>query len=108
MVKRRNPNTVSEAARRFLIEEVGSVERLDLLLFLVRHPARWWSAQVLAEELGMPAHAAQLHLEHFSARNLLAVRLAESVLYRYEPGQEELSGLVAEVARRISNSATMS
>jgi hypothetical protein len=99
MVKRRDPNTVSDAARHFLIDEVGSVERLDLLLFLVRHPARWWSAEALAEELGMPAPAAQLHLEHFSSRNLLAVRLAESVLYRYEPGREELSALVAEVAQ---------
>jgi 3-oxoacyl-[acyl-carrier-protein] synthase III len=99
MMKRRDPNSVSEAVRRFLTDEVGSVERLDLLLFLARHPARWRSAQALAEELGMPAHAAQLHLEHFSARNLLAVRLAESVLYRYEPAREELSELVGEVVQ---------
>lgn len=90
---------LSEAVRRFLTESIGSVERLTLLLFLHRHAARWWAAPALAEELEMPADTVQSHLEHLGARNLLDVRIAESVIYCYKPGREELSALVEEVAR---------
>jgi predicted ArsR family transcriptional regulator len=90
---------LSDAVRRFLTESIGSVERLNLLLFLHRHTARWWAARALAEELEMPADTVQSHLEHLGARNLLDVRIAESVIYSYKPGREELSALVEEVAR---------
>lgn len=90
---------LSDAVRRFLSESIGSVGRLNLLLFLHRHAARWWAAQALAEELEMPADTVQTHLEHLSARNLLDVRIVESVIYCYKPGREELSALVEEVAR---------
>ena len=91
--------TIPETVRRFLTGEVGSVERLDLLLFLHRHPTRWWAAQTVAAELEMPADTVQSHLEHLSARNLLDVRVTESVIYCYNPGREDLSRLVEDVAR---------
>jgi predicted ArsR family transcriptional regulator len=90
---------LSDAVRRFLTDAVGSVERLNLLLFLHRHAARWWAAPALAAELEMPADTVQSHLEQLSARNLLDVKIAESVIYCYKPGREELSALVEEVAR---------
>jgi hypothetical protein len=90
---------LSDAVKRFLTDSVGSVERLNLLLFLHRHAARWWAAQALAAELEMPADTVQLHLEHLSSRNLLDVRIAESVIYCYKPGREDLPALVEEVAR---------
>jgi hypothetical protein len=93
------PPSLSEAAQRFLVHQIGSVERLDLLLYLYRNAARWCSAETLSNELSMPAPTVQPHLEHLSARNLLDVRLAESVLYRYQPGREELSALVEEVTQ---------
>jgi predicted ArsR family transcriptional regulator len=93
------PAPLSEAVRRFLADDVGSVERLDLLLFLYRQAQRWWSAQSLAGELEMPAETVQLHLEHLSARNLLDVRITEAVVYRYKPGREELAELVEEAVR---------
>lgn len=88
-----------DAVRRFLTEDVGSVERLNLLLFLHRHAARWWAAEALAAELEMPADTVQSHLEHLGARNLLDVRIAGSVIYCYKPGREDLGELVEEVAR---------
>jgi hypothetical protein len=91
--------SLSDPLRRFLTDDIGSVERLNLLLFMHRHPSRWWAAQTLATELEMPPDAVQSHLEHLSARNLLDVRITESVIYRYLPAREELSGFVEEVAR---------
>jgi hypothetical protein len=93
------PAPLSDAVRRFLAESVGSVERLNLLLYLHRYPTRWWAARTLAAELEMPADAVQVHLEHLSARNLLDVRIAESVIYCYKPGREDLAALVEELAR---------
>jgi hypothetical protein len=90
---------IPDTVRRFLTDQVGSAERLELLLFLQRHATRWWAAEALAAELGMPAGAVQSHLEHLSARNLLDVRVAESVIYCYKPGREDLSRLVEDVAR---------
>jgi hypothetical protein len=90
---------LSDAVKRFLTDGVGSVERLNLLLFLRRHATRWWAARTLAAELEMPADTVQSHLEHLSTRNLLDVRIAESVIYCYKPGREDLSQLVEELAQ---------
>ncbi len=46
----------------------------------------------------MPANLIQAHLEHLSARNLLDVRIADSVIFCYKPTREELSRLVEDVA----------
>ena len=72
---------LSEAVKHFLVDDVASVERLDVLLFLYRHAKRWWAAPKLSAELEMPTDAVQSHLEHLSARNLLEVRIAESVIF---------------------------
>jgi hypothetical protein len=90
---------LSEAVKRFLTDDIVSVGCLDVLLFMHRQATRWWSAERLAALLEMPADAVQSHLEHLSARNLLDVRIAESVIFCYKPGSEELSRLVEAVAR---------
>jgi hypothetical protein len=85
--------------RRFLANDVISVERLDVLLFLYRNATRWWAAPKLGTELEMPPDAVQSHLEHLSTRNLLDVRIAESVIFCFKPLNEELAQLVEAVAR---------
>jgi hypothetical protein len=87
-----------EGVIHFLTNDITSVERLDVLLFLHRHAKRWWSAQKLSGELEMPADSVQSHLEHLSARNLLDVQIAEAVVFCYKPGSEELARTVEDVA----------
>lgn len=87
-----------DAVKHFLTDDIVSVERLDVLLFLHRHAKRWWPAQKVSAELEMPADAVQAHLEQLSARNLLEVRIAEAVIFCYKPVSEELSRLVETVA----------
>ncbi len=89
---------LSDAVRRFITDDVVSVERLDVLLFMYRHAADWWSAEKTAALLDMPADVVHAHLEHLSGRNLLDVRIAESVIFCYKPAREEVSRLVEEVA----------
>jgi hypothetical protein len=86
------------AVERFLRQQIVSFERLGVLLLMRRHTSRWWSAHTVALELEMPVEAAQAHLEHLGTCNLVAVRVAESVLYRYEPGTDELAQVVERVA----------
>jgi hypothetical protein len=90
---------ISISVRRFLRQDIASLECLDVLLLMRRHVERWWGAQHLAEELSMPAEMAQMQLERLSARNLLNVRIAESVIYRYHPGTDWLAELVDDVSR---------
>jgi hypothetical protein len=52
----------------------------------------------VALDLQMPVEAAQAHLEHLGTCNLVDVRVAESVRYRYEPGTGELAHVVDQVA----------
>lgn len=47
----------------------------------------------------MPLETAEKQLERLSARNLLDVRIAESLIYRYRPGAEWLARLVDEAFR---------
>jgi hypothetical protein len=88
---------------RFLRQKIVSFERLGVLLLTRRDTSRWWSAHSVALELQMPVEAAQAHLEHFGTCNLLDVRVAESVLYRYEPGTHELAEVVDGVAEAHYN-----
>lgn len=99
MTRRNQESLLSDAARRFLLDDVVTVERLNVLLFLYRHANRWWDAPALASELEMPVEAVHSHLEHLSARNLLDVRIAESVIYCYRPAREELAKHMEEVVR---------
>ena len=85
-----------------MTEDIGSVGRLDVLLFMHRHAARWWPAEKLASEVEMPVATVQSHLEHLSARSLLDVRIAESVIFCYKPAREDLLGLVEATARAHS------
>jgi hypothetical protein len=90
---------LSDAVRRFLLQDIASIERLDVLLLMHRHTERWWAAQAVCLELGMSIETAQSHLERLCAGNLLEVRIADALLYRYHPGTTWLSQLVEEVSR---------
>jgi hypothetical protein len=81
-----------------LLREIASFERLRVLLLLRHQSSRWWSAYAVALELSMPMETAQVHLEHLSTRNLLDVRVSESVIYSFKPGTDALAQLVDRVA----------
>src|SRR5690349_1721944 len=88
---------ISEAARHFLREGIGSLERLDILLLMQHHAERWWSALALAHELRIPAPQIEAGLQALGASNLVAVRVTEDVIYRFDPGTTLLRELVEEI-----------
>ncbi len=89
---------ISDAVRDFLLQRIRTVERLDVLLYLFRHGTRWWAAENLATEIGMPPHAVQEHLEALSTVSLLDVRITDEVRYSLQPARPELTQLVAQIA----------
>jgi hypothetical protein len=92
-------SAISASVRRFLRQDIASPECLYVLLLMRRHMERWWEAQQLAKELSLSAETVQTQLERLSVRNLLDVRIAESVIYRYHPGTDWLATLIDDISR---------
>jgi hypothetical protein len=84
--------------RRFLEDHVRSLEELELLVLLMGTPDEWWSAARAVGELGLPRVAVAQALESLASRNLLDVRLADAVLFRYGPVTPELDRLARSLA----------
>jgi hypothetical protein len=88
---------LTDAARQFLIDAIGSLERLDILLLMQHHAERWWTSLALATELRIPAEQVEAGLHALGRHNLIGVRLAEDVVYRYDPGTPLLRQLVDDI-----------
>ena len=73
---------------------VRSVEELEVLLHLARDRARYASADSIAADTGLPSGAVAKALEAMASRNLLDVRIAESVLYKLDPASDRSSACV--------------
>jgi hypothetical protein len=84
--------------RRFVEREIEGVEQLEILLFLHRHPSRSWDAASVAEALNLPARLVANHLETLGRRGLFDVRLASTVLYRFNAATPELAREVDRLA----------
>ena len=64
---------------------VGSVDELDVLIYLARHGGRYCSPPSVAADLGLSPHRVATALEVLASRNLLDVRITQVVLYRLDP-----------------------
>jgi hypothetical protein len=92
-----NVPALTEPARRLLIDEIGSLARLDILLLMQHDEERWWNMAALANELRIPMSQVEEGLNVLGQRNLVNVRIADHVLYRFDPGTPELRRLVEEI-----------
>jgi hypothetical protein len=92
-----NAPQLSESARRVLRDDIGSLERLDVLLLMQHDAERWWTAAALARELRIAPMQVEASLHALGRGNLLEVRVAEDVLYRYDPGAPALRQVIEEI-----------
>jgi hypothetical protein len=92
---------VTPDVERFLSERIDSVEQLEALLLLQRHPDRWWTASAVASDLGGDPPSVARSLDTLCARNLLDVRIAQDVLFRFAPRASDAATLrnIAEAYR---------
>ena len=74
---------------RFLMERIDSVEHLEALLLLSRSPDKWWTAPAVADELGGDTRSIGRTLDELCSQNLLDVRVAQDVLFKFAPRPED-------------------
>ena len=86
------------AVRRFIARRIDSAEQLEVLLLLYRDASRYWDAAGIADALLLPERGVERHLEALGGRNLLDIRLTQSLLYRFNPEPAELALEVKQVA----------
>jgi hypothetical protein len=91
-------SSLSAAARDFLRARLGSLIQLDIALLLHGDPSAWWSAERVAGHLRVTVDAATQALESLASRNLLDVRIANDLTYRFAPWHESTAQLVGEIA----------
>jgi len=84
--------------RRFIDQRIDNVEQLEILLLLYREASRYWDVAAVAQAVYLTERSAEGHLETLAGRNLLDVRLTESVLYRFSPAPPELTLDVKQLA----------
>ena len=85
-------------AREFARTRLGSILQLDVALLLRASGDSWWTAERVAEELRIGVDAARQALESLASRNLLDVRIANDLAYRYAPWHESAARLMTEIA----------
>ncbi len=85
-----------EAVRKFVAENISSVEHLEALLLLRSQPMRAWSAADLSRELYIGLEPAAARLSGLEAQGLL-VRVP-GPCYHYRPRNPVLDLVVAELA----------
>jgi hypothetical protein len=67
-----------------------------ILICLARNRGRFCSAAAIAAEIGRPAAEVAAALEDLASRNVLAVRIAEAVLYKLDPASRDARAIVRE------------
>lgn len=86
-----------EGVRRLIADSIDSVEQLEILLLLLQHPERTWTAETVARELRVSSLSAGDRLEDL-ARDALLARVKSGEEYRYAPGSAALDEAVRGLA----------
>jgi hypothetical protein len=88
---------LSDTAREFIRTHIASLIQLDAALMLRADPG-WWSAERLASELTVTVDVARHALEALAARNLLDVRIANELTYRFAPWHASAADAMSDAA----------
>ena len=90
-----NPSDVSDEARRLIAQHITSVEQLEILLLLRRHPERTWKVGEVGEQIRTSEASAAHRLTDLADRGLI---VANGDGYRYQPPSHEAERAIASLA----------
>lgn len=85
--------------KTFITEHIQSVAKLETLLLLYENSQRWWSAADAARAIYIAETPTAALLAELHSAGLLAAEAATPPLYRFEPKNPKLVGLVADLAK---------
>lgn len=91
-------SVLTAEAREFARTRLGSILQLDVALLLRSSGESWWTVDRVAAELRIGADLARQALEALASRNLLDVRIANDLAYRYAPWHESAARMMTEIA----------
>ena len=89
---------LSLAAKDFVRAHLGSLIQLDIALLLQSDVEMWWNAERVAGQLRVSTDTARDGLEKLAAHNLLDVRIATDLTYRFAPWHESAAAMMNEIA----------
>jgi hypothetical protein len=92
-------SSISEEVQQFLVKQVRSIERLEILLLLSSSPERSWAAGEVYRAVLTNEHSVEETLERFCQEGLAGKSEAAPATYQYAPASEAVKGLVAQLAR---------
>src|SRR5262245_5837602 len=89
--------SIPESVRRLVSESIRSLEQLEAILFLTRHPDHYFRTETSGAEIGAKPAALAPQLEQLASVGFLDVKIANDVLYRFSPAQEKAAKLAADL-----------
>ena len=92
------PVTPSAALRNFLQQRLSSIDQIDIVLLLMRDPARAWTAPEVAAALGTAPESAAMRLFLLASSGLLVFEPAGMPKYRFAPADGQTQALLTELA----------
>lgn len=100
-LQRRLPLVVSASAalRNFLQQRLTSIDQIEIMLLLMRDPARAWTAPEVAAAVGTPQESAAMRLFLLASGGLITFEAAGTPKYRYASGNAEADAMMSELAR---------
>jgi predicted transcriptional regulator len=88
---------ISEGVKRFIREQIQTVPKLEVLLFLHRERSRSFTLAEVANELGFENETAREQLTALEAIGLVETNFDKSN-YRYQPASKKLDSIVNRLA----------
>lgn len=85
---------LSEEVKKFITEQINSLEQLEILLLLHSRREKEWTAQDVSHELRLSQTSVATRLADLQKKGLLVVKEASAPLYRYAPQNPHVEPIV--------------
>jgi hypothetical protein len=92
------PNSPSPALQEFLQQRLTSIDQIDIVLLLMREPARSWTAPEVASAVGTAQESAAMRLFLLASGGLLTFEPAGIPRYRYAVADADTQATLSELA----------
>ena len=89
---------IPDDIRRFLLQHIDSVAKLEALLLMRHHAAQDWDAGLIAKRLYINTQQASTILADLSKVGLCRVTEPQGSCYRYDPVNDSLGDVVSRLA----------
>ena len=88
----------SEGLKDFLRQRLTTVDQIDIVLLLMRDPARAWTAPEVAAAVGTPPESAAMRLFLLASSGLIVFEASGIPRYRYAGSDAATHALLTELA----------